>query len=195
MRSIFSFLVASIALLGCTVKQDTTDKGRKTFYYDVKSLLDGNAKRLKKMQNVSVRKETALNGKKEMLVTAMSDSEKILGILSIIDINKPAWHGKYEERKEKQMLRYTLKSGSAPVRDLTIHFYDTHYENPRMIQAKIKDDNMLRKSEKNIRIFFEDSTTAMVPIVALLKSYELEGTEQAIMRSPFHYSVKITMLH
>ena len=195
MKYIFSFLVVLLILSGCSVQEDKDEKGGKAYYYDVKTLLDGNAERLKRMKNVSIRKETVLNGKKEMLVTALSDSEKTLDILSVVDINKPALHGKYEEKKGKQMLRYTLKSGVVPVRNLTIFFYDTLCEYPKMIQAEIKDDNVLRKSDKNIRIFFENSTTAVVPIVPVLKNYEIEGTEQAIMRKPLRYSVKVTVLN
>lgn len=194
MRYISSFLFALLMLSGCSVREDSVRKDRKTFYYDVKTLLNGNAERLKRMKNVPIRKETVLNGKKEMIVTVLSESEKSLDILSAIDINKPAWHGKYEEKREKQTLHYTSRSDAEPVRSLTIHFYDTHYENPRMIEAEIKDENVLRKSDKNIRIFFQDSTTAVLPIVSVLKSYEIEGTEQAIMRSPLHYSVKVTVL-
>lgn len=194
MKYIFSFLFAFIILSGCSVQEDKHEKGGKTYYYDIKTLLDGNAERLKRMESVSVRKETVLNGKKEMLVTALSDSEKTLDILSVVDINKPAWHGKYEEKKEKQMLSYTLKSDVAPVRNLTIFFYDTLYEYPKMIQAEIKDDNILRKSDKNIRIFFEGSTTTVVPIVPVLKSYEIEGTEQAIMRKPLRYFVNVEII-
>ncbi|GGC07899.1 hypothetical protein [Dyadobacter sediminis] len=175
-------LVLGIFTSGCE-NREAEEKTIHT-YFDLKGLIENKIVYLNE-RKPKVTKTIILNGKKEVSSTTKIDWKKELELFVQADINKPAFKNSYSTiKKSAAELEYVIKNGEdLNVRSLRIKM-DTLQKQPYSIQALIKSENKIYKSEKYIELTFSNKNNEWQPV-----SYSVKGYQKLLMMDPKSFDI------
>jgi hypothetical protein len=147
---IIPFLVA-MCFFSCTEEPQENKEQRKS-YYDVKGFVEGQIFLLNGLKP-KVSKTMTIGGQTTQVATQDIDWKKELELFAQADINKPAYRQSYEvSRPDSLSWIYVLKGNeSLPVQRLAITL-DTPDGLPATVEAFLKSENKLYRSEKHIQL-------------------------------------------
>jgi len=143
-------LLLFLGFTGCETPAEKSSE--KKVYYDLNGLIEKQITFLQEKTPV-VRKEMRVSGKSESRSTKEVDWKKELELFIQADINKPAYSKSYLiEKPDSLTLIYQLKSSE----NLHVKYLKVQLNkltgNPDLIQAKLRSENKLYQSEKNIEL-------------------------------------------
>lgn len=146
------YLFASVFLFLSSCDSAQERQSKVMTYYDLKGFIESQVSSLNK-EKPEVRKIMSVSGKNETRTSRDMDWKKELELFVQADINKPAYSKSYSITKPDSLtVVYTLStSESLPVRYLKIEM-DKNSGMPILIQAKLRSENKLYQSEKNIEM-------------------------------------------
>lgn len=123
MHRLFTLIALPLLLLACAPEKPDTATAP-TPYFDLREYISAETDRLSAAR-IKVEKTISLNGRTETRQIDDINFDNDLRLFREADINKPAWFGKYETRKETLSVGHTLttylaQDSSLIVRRLTI---------------------------------------------------------------------------
>lgn len=184
------FLIPLIALLAfsCDMKKDKTA----SYYYDTDSLMK-QQKKLLWERGAYIEKKARINGDVETANVSPDSLQAWNNEFQIFDkmnINKPVLNGVYEitEYDDKTsnltVREYTTEKDKVEVTRLKI-YYLKDINNLRFLEARYSEDNPIYKSQRDLKITFDDFTG-----VPLLHKYEVTGTQKMLMKDTVQFVIQ-----
>lgn len=120
-----------------------------------------------------------LDGDKNTVQTNEINWKKELEIFMGTDINRSSMKGCYDEKREGNILSYTLKSDKdQPVRSIEIELEN---EKPKSIKAEILTENFLYSSARSIAASF---------VAGHLNKYEVSGSQELFIGSKKSFDIR-----
>jgi len=179
---IIIMLILSLVTFSC--ENNAAEQQPVNTYFDLKGLIEKQIVYLNE-RKPKVTKTIMLNGKKEINATAGIDWKKELELFTQADINKPAYKNSYSvTKKNASEFEYLLNSGE----DLNVRFLkikmDTMRKQPYLIQALLKSENKIYKSEKYIELTFSNKNNEWQPV-----SYTVKGYQKLLLMDPKSFNV------
>ncbi len=183
--TIFTACVWAICLNSC--KDAEQDMTHEKVFYDVRGFIEMQAAQLNQLKP-EVFKITEMGSDKNEITTRNIDWTKELELFAQADINKPSYRQSYTtSRQDSNTYIYISKEGDRlAVRQLTIRVDET--DQPVSMEAKVKTENKLYASEKNIMLKCEKVQNQF-----RITSYRISGFQKLVMmdEKPFLVQSKI----
>ena len=178
-----TLFISGLVISGC--EKETSGKSGPLKYYDIKGLIEKQIQTLEK-ENISVSKQSELDGEKETKTIDHINWQKELEPFIQADINKPAYVSSYRvERPDSNTIVYTLISTDHLLVKKLIIKTDSASKSPVEIKANLGSQNQLYRSEREIIASFLDGK---------LKSYSVEGFQKLATLRKRNFKIEVTVL-
>jgi hypothetical protein len=170
-------------LMGCDNPEDKPAEDKT--YYDVKGFIETQIVYLAE-QKPTVHKKMSVAGKNEDRTTKEVDWKKELELFVQADINKPAYRKSYSVTKPDSLTTlYTLQpTENLPVQYLKVQV-DKITGNPTAIQALLRSENKLYRSEKHIEMHCASQANQW-----RLTDYAIKGYQKLAMTDQKDFDIK-----
>jgi hypothetical protein len=147
----FTALILFSLLGGCASNSKKIDS-RPSYYFDLKSYFDGEAKRLN-TTNLYIEKSVSKNKEKESKRVRIKDWATEFALFSNSDINKTAWKDSYRKDSTDSQISYIAKYPNLKTQSIEIDF-----TNHKLHAIKIVNHqkNYLYESKETL-VYFPDS--------------------------------------
>jgi len=164
-------IIIILLLSGCDQPQEKAKE--KKIYYDIKGFIETQIEFLSEQKPI-VDKVMSVSGKNESRSTREIDWKKELELFIQADINKPAYSKSYAVSKPDSLTSvYTLKTEeNISVKWVRIQL-DKTTGNPVLIQARLRSENKLYQSEKNVELHCKSESNQWH-----LTSYSIKGYQK-----------------
>ena len=164
-------IIIILLLSGCDQPQEKAKE--KKIYYDLKGFIETQIEFLSEQKPI-VDKVMSVSGKNESRSTREVDWKKELELFIQADINKPAYSKSYAVSKPDSLTSvYTLKTEeNISVKSVRIQL-DKTTGNPVLIQARLRSENKLYQSEKNVELHCKSESNQWH-----LTSYSIKGYQK-----------------
>ena len=164
-------IIIILLLSGCDQPQEKAKE--KKIYYDLKGFIETQIEFLSEQKPI-VDKVMSVSGKNESRSTREIDWKKELELFIQADINKPAYSKSYAVSKPDSLTSvYTLKTEeNISVKWVRIQL-DKTTGNPVLIQARLRSENKLYQSEKNVELHCKSESNQWH-----LTSYSIKGYQK-----------------
>jgi len=164
-------IIIILLLSGCDQPQEKAKE--KKIYYDLKGFIETQIEFLSEQKPI-VDKVMSVSGKNESRSTREVDWKKELELFIQADINKPAYSKSYAVSKPDSLTSvYTLKTEeNISVKWVRIQL-DKTTGNPVLIQARLRSENKLYQSEKNVELHCKSESNQWH-----LTSYSIKGYQK-----------------
>jgi len=164
-------IIIILFLSGCDQPQEKAKE--KKIYYDLKGFIETQIEFLSEQKPI-VDKVMSVSGKNESRSTREVDWKKELELFIQADINKPAYSKSYAVSKPDSLTSvYTLKTEeNISVKSVRIQL-DKNTGNPVLIQARLRSENKLYQSEKNVELHCKSESNQWH-----LTSYSIKGYQK-----------------
>jgi len=164
-------IIIILLLSGCDQPQEKAKE--KKIYYDLKGFIETQIEFLSEQKPI-VDKVMSVSGKNESRSTREVDWKKELELFIQADINKPAYSKSYAVSKPDSLTSvYTLKT----VENISVKWVriqlDKTTGNPVLIQARLRSENKLYQSEKNVELHCKSESNQWH-----LTSYSIKGYQK-----------------
>ena len=164
-------IIIILFLSGCDQPQEKAKE--KKIYYDLKGFIETQIEFLSEQKPI-VDKVMSVSGKNESRSTREVDWKKELELFIQADINKPAYSKSYAVSKPDSLTSvYTLKT----VENISVKWVriqlDKTTGNPVLIQARLRSENKLYQSEKNVELHCKSESNQWH-----LTSYSIKGYQK-----------------
>ena len=179
-------IIIILFLSGCDQPQEKAKE--KKIYYDLKGFIETQIEFLSEQKPI-VDKVMSVSGKNESRSTREVDWKKELELFIQADINKPAYSKSYAVSKPDSLTSvYTLKT----VENISVKWVriqlDKTTGNPVLIQARLRSENKLYQSEKNVELHCKSESNQWH-----LTSYSIKGYQKlaTMDRKDFDIQAKV----
>ena len=179
-----AFCLLLLLLTGCMEQPQTVGEAR---YFDVAGFVDQQVTRLTD-QPPLVRKQTALNGRRQERTTRRIDWARELNPFREADLNRPAWRDRYRidttTTGAGRRITYVARDGDLPLDFLEIELAGDQL---RALRADLRSENVLYDSRRRLELTCN-------PATGQLEHYGVRGFQKLVLRDSvrFHIDARLS---